>query len=370
MDKYDVVIVGAGLFGCVCANRLSKKGFKVLVIEKNDYVGGTCYTEVVDGIVVHKHGAHIFRTNDKAIFDYFTSFCELNHFVNSPIAICKGKSYNMPFNMNTFSKLWGVVYPSDAQRIISNEIKKYGVQNPSNLKEQAINLAGKTIFDLFIKGYTEKQWGDKCENLSPSIIKRLPLRMTYDNNYYDAVYQGIPIGGYTPIMEKMLNGSDVLLNVDFNKNREKYMSLGRVVLYTGPIDEFFDYKYGCLDYRGLAFIEKKYNIDNYQGNAVFNYSDADVPFTRSIEHKHFEFGKQKNTIVSFEYPIKWKKGLYPYYPINNDKNNSLYKKYLNSLPDNENVFFGGRLGMYKYFDMDNTISEAILMSDRITETLK
>ena len=355
---YDFLIVGAGLFGCVCAERLSAKGYNVLVVEKKNHIGGTCYTENVDSINVHKYGAHIFRTNDKEIFSYISQFCEFNNFVNSPIAICKGQAYNLPFNMNTFSKVFNVIFPYQAKKVIDEEIKKYGCESPSNLKEQAINLAGKTIYEMFIKEYTEKQWGRACEELPVDIIRRIPLRFTYDNNYYNARYQGIPIGGYTAIFEKMLSKCKLILNKDFNTNRDSFANISEHIIYTGPIDEYFDYCFGELEYRGLKFEEQRFDVANYQGNAVLNYSDKEVPYTRSIEHKHFEFGTQDFTVVSYEYPVAWKKGDYPYYPVNNEENNNLYKKYKALAEKEGNVIFGGRLGLYQYFDMQDTIRAA------------
>ena len=368
-ERFDVLIVGAGLFGCVCAERLSSLGFSVLVLEKQGHVGGTCYTENKLGINVHKYGAHIFRTNDKNVFDYIRTFTDFNHFVNSPIAIHNGQAYNLPFNMNTFARIWNITTPTQAKRIIEEEIKKYGCNEPTNLEEQAINLAGKTIFDMFIKEYTEKQWGRSCKELPKDIIRRIPLRFTYDNNYYNAEYQGIPIGGYTKIFEKMLSKSTVILNTDFNQERNKYEKLARIIIYTGPIDEYYGFIFGNLEYRGLIFKEKIYDTDNFQGNAVLNYSDLDVPYTRSIEHKHFEFGNQPKTIVSYEYPITWKKGDYPYYPINDLMNNQLYSKYLQLAKKEKRVYFGGRLGLYQYFDMQDTIKEALKMVDLVKEKM-
>ena len=363
MKKYDFIIVGAGLFGCTCADLLTKKGYKVLVIEKNPFIGGVCYTENINGINVHKFGAHIFRTNSEKIYKYFSSFSTFNNFVNSPIAIHDGKAYNLPFNMNTFSKVWDIITPEEAERKIENEKKKYGVALPKNLEEQAINLVGRTIYEMFIKEYTEKQWGKKCTDLPASIIRRIPLRFTYNNNYYNASFQGIPVGGYTHIFEKMLSKANVLLNVDFLNNRDKYLSMAKKVIFTGPIDEYYNYCFGELEYRGLKFIEKIYNTNNYQGNAVLNYSDKTTPYTRSIEHCHFEFLSTNKTVVSYEYPISWKKGDYPYYPINDDKNNSLFNKYLELSKKEQNIIFGGRLGKYQYFDMQDTIESAMELCD-------
>lgn len=363
--KYDYLIVGAGLFGCVCAEQLRRNGFKVLIVEKMNHIGGTCYTENHDGINVHKYGAHIFRTNNKMVFDYLKQFAEFNGFINSPIAIHNGHAYNLPFNMNTFSKVWDITTPSEAREIIEREIKEFGVEEPKNLEEQAIALAGKTIYEMFIKEYTEKQWGKPCKVLPANIIRRIPLRYTYDNNYYNSKYQGIPIGGYTQIFEKMISGCDLVLSTDFNKEREKYFRIANTIIYTGPIDEFFDYKFGELEYRGLLFIEKEFDVDNYQGNAVLNYSDKDFAYTRSIEHKHFDWVNSNKTIVSYEYPIYWKKGNYPFYPINDEKNTILFKKYMNESQKVTNVVFGGRLGNYQYFDMQDTIIAAIDLCKKI-----
>ena len=368
-NKYDVMIVGAGLFGCVCAEQLSAFGLSVLVIDKQNHIGGTCYTEDIIGINVHKYGAHIFRTNDKSIFNYIKRFAEFNNYVNSPIAIHDGKAYNLPFNMNTFSKVWGVVSPSEAKKIINKEIEEFGCDNPKNLEEHAVSMVGKTIYDMFIKEYTEKQWGKSCCELPKEIIRRIPIRYKYDNNYYDAKFQGIPIGGYTKIFEKMLKNCDIKLNVDFNKEKQNLKAISKIIIYTGPIDEYFNYVYGNLEYRGLTFIEKIYDTDNYQGNAVINYSDKDTPYTRSIEHKHFEFGNQEKTVVSYEYPTKWKIGDYPYYPLNDLKNNMLYSKYKKLADKESGVYFGGRLGLYQYFDMQDTIKSALELSKRIKELI-
>ena len=365
MKKYDFLIVGAGLFGCVCAERLINKGFSVLVIEKKNHIGGTCYTENIEGINVHKYGAHIFRTDNKAVYDYLRKFCSFNNFINSPIAVHKGKAYNSPFNMNTFTRIREITKPDEAMEFINKEIANSGIVNPKNLEEQAISLAGNTIYQMFIKEYTEKQWGKKCSELPSDIIRRIPLRFTYDNNYYNADYQGIPIGGYTQIFEKMLSGCEVLLNTDFNANKEHYIKLANKIIYTGPIDEFFDYCFGTLEYRGLVFKHKVLTMNNYQGNAVFNYSDSDIPYTRSIEHKYFENCNSNKTVVSFEYPSQWKKGDYPYYPVNDSKKNSRYSRYCELAGSTKNIFFGGRRGLYKYFDMQDTIDCALKLIERI-----
>ena len=358
-QHYDYLIVGAGLFGCVCADILTKNGYSVLVIDKLPHIGGTCYTQDVNGIHVHKYGAHIFRTNSDEVFHYFSQFCQLNNFINSPIAIYHGKAYNLPFNMNTFTRVWPISTPQEAKAVIDQEIKKYGRENPKNLEEYAINLIGKTLYDMFICEYTEKQWGRKCCDLPSSIIRRIPLRFTYDNNYYYAKYQGIPIGGYTAIFQKMLKNSDVLLETDFNKARKEWANKADKIIYTGPIDEYFDYQFGELEYRGLKFEEKRFNKESFQGNAVFNYNDKSVDYTRTIEHKYFENLKTPFTIVSFEYPSIWKKGDYPFYPINDERNSAILKKYLDLSVKESKTIFGGRLGSYQYFDMSDTIESAV-----------
>ncbi len=358
--KYDYLIVGSGLYGAVCAYELSKAGKKCLVIDKREHIGGNIYTECVEGINVHKYGAHIFHTSDKKIWDYVNQFAEFNNYVNSPVARCKDELYNLPFNMNTFTKLWRDVFtPADAQRRIEEERKEYYVEEPKNLQEQAINLVGKTIYEKLIRGYTQKQWGKSCEELPAFIIKRLPVRFTFDNNYFNDRYQGIPIGGYTPIIEKMLQDSDVRLNCDYFENRAELDALAEKVIYTGPIDRFFDYSLGALEYRSVRFETEILDIPNFQGNAVINYTDTDVPFTRIIEHKHFEFGKQEKTVISREFSSKWKLGDEPYYPVNDEKNNELYAKYKELADKQKNVYFGGRLGQYKYFDMHIVIQEAL-----------
>lgn len=358
--KYDFLIVGCGLFGCVCAEQLSKKGFKVLIIDKLGHIGGTCYTENVDGINVHKYGAHIFRTNDKAIFDYFSSFAEFNNFVNSPIAIYHNHAYNLPFNMNTFSQVWGVYDPNKVMEII-NKDKKPDIKNPANLEEHAISLVGETIYKMFIKEYTEKQWGRSCTELPPDIIRRLPIRLTFDNNYYYDRYQGIPIGGYTNIFKKMIERCDVLLDEDFLLKKDHYKSIAKKIIYTGPIDEYFGCCFGMLQYRSLHFEEKRFPISNFQGNAVLNYTDSSVLYTRTIEHKHFEKVESDFTIVSYEYPKAWNPGDYPFYPVNDEINNSLYLRYVDLAKKETDVLFGGRLGQYKYYDMQDTIKAAMCL---------
>lgn len=361
---YDYLIVGAGLFGAVFAHEAKKKGKKVLVIDKRSHIGGNIYTEDVNGIQVHKYGAHIFHTSNKEVWDYIQQFAEFNRYTNSPVAVYKGELYNMPFNMNTFNKMWGVVTPQQAQAEIDRQ-KAEIKGEPKNLEEQAISLVGRDIYERLVKGYTEKQWGRKATELPAFIIKRLPVRLVYDNNYFNDKYQGIPVGGYTRIIEKMLDGIEVRLNTDFFKNKAELSALANKVLFTGMIDQYYNYKYGELEYRSLRFeTEDLPNISNYQGNAVVNYTEYEVPYTRIIEHKHFEFGCQggnetNHTVITREYPAKWKKGDEPYYPMNDSKNNELFAKYKALADKEENVIFGGRLGMYKYFDMHNVIAEAL-----------
>ncbi len=360
MKKYDYLIVGSGLYGAVCAHELTKKGKKCLVIEKRNHIGGNVYTEEKEGINVHKYGAHIFHTSDKEIWDYVNTFAEFNNYINSPVARYKNELYNLPFNMNTFTKLWNDVYtPADAIKRIEEEKKASYVENPNNLEEQALNLVGKTIFEKLVKGYTEKQWGKKCNELPSFIIKRLPVRFTFDNNYFNDRYQGIPIGGYTKIIQKMLEGSDVKINYDYFTHKKELQEIANKVIYTGPIDQYFDYCYGPLEYRSVRFETETLDTNNYQGNAVVNYTEYEVPYTRIIEHKHFEFGKQEKTIISKEYSSTWKLGDEPYYPVNDEKNSNLYQKYKELADQNKNVIFGGRLGQYKYYDMHVVIKEAL-----------
>ena len=358
--KYDYLIVGSGLFGSTCAYELNKRGFKVLVLEKRNHIGGNVYTKNVDGINIHIYGPHIFHTSDENIWNYINQFALFNNFINSPIADYCGEKYHLPFNMNTFCELWDdVKTPADAKRHIDSEKAKYNITNPTNLEEQAISLVGETIYKKLVKEYTEKQWGKDCNQLPPFIIRRLPVRFTFNNNYFDDKYQGIPIGGYTKIIEKMLDGIDVILNEDFLKKKERYLSIANKVIYTGPIDEYYKFKYGRLEYRSLKFEVKKLNISSYQGNAVVNYTSHAVPYTRIVEHKFFDFANTTDTIVSYEYPAKFKKGSIPYYTVNDDKNNELYRKYLKESEGDKNIFFGGRLGSYRYFDMDDTIIAAL-----------
>lgn len=358
--EYDYLIVGSGLFGATIANRLHNMGKKVLVIEKRNHIGGNVYTENIEGINVHKYGAHIFHTDYKDVWDYVNSFVEFNRYTNSPIARYKNEIYNMPFNMNTFSKIWDdVITPEDALRHIDEE-KKEITGEPKNLEEQAISLVGRTIYEKLVKCYTEKQWNRDCKDLPAFIIKRLPVRFTYDNNYFNDRYQGIPIGGYTLLIEKMLDGVEVRLNTDYLSDKEYFDSLAKKIIYTGPIDEYFNYSLGELEWRSLKFEEKVFDTDNYQGNAVVNYTSHDEEYTRSIEHKHFEFvTDNKKTIVTFEYPADYKEGMEKYYTINDDKNNELADKYRELADKEKNVIFGGRLAEYKYYDMDDVIKKAL-----------
>lgn len=359
--KYDFLIVGSGLYGAICAYELTKRGFKCLVIDKRNHIGGNIYTEIMEGINVHKYGAHIFHTSNKEVWDYINQFAEFNNYINQPVARYKNELYNLPFNMNTFTKLWNDVFtPEDAYRRIEEEKKAYHIDEPKNLEEQAINLVGRTIYEKLIKGYTAKQWGRPCTELPAFIIKRLPVRFVFDNNYFNDRYQGIPVGGYTKIIEKMLDGIEVKLNCDFFDNRKELESICKNIIYTGPIDQFFDYKYGTLEYRTVRFENEVLDVCNYQGNAVVNYTEYEVPYTRIIEHKHFEFDKESpKTVISKEYSTAWKLGDEPYYPVNNDKNNSLYEKYKEEADKLTNVHFGGRLGSYKYYDMDKIVMMAL-----------
>lgn len=362
---YDYLIVGSGLYGAVCAYELKKRGKSVLVLEKRDHIGGNIYTEKVEGINVHRYGAHIFHTHNKAIWKYINQFAEFNNYINQPVARYKDECYNMPFNMNTFTKLWRDVFtPAEAQKRIEEERAEGYTDNPQNLEEQAINLVGKTIYEKLVKGYTQKQWGRNCTELPAFIIKRLPVRFTFDNNYFNDRYQGIPVGGYTQIIEKMLDGIEVKLGCDFFADRGKYLAMADKVIYTGAIDRYYDYCYGALEYRSVRFETEVLDCPNYQGNAVINYTAYDVPYTRIIEHKHFEFDSTSpKTVISREYSSTWKLGDEPYYPVNDEKNGKLYLKYKELADKEDKVIFGGRLGQYKYFDMDDVIDSAL-------ETLK
>lgn len=359
MKKYDYLIVGAGLFGSTFANLAHKQGKKVLVIDRRDHIAGNIYTEEVEGIQVHRYGAHIFHTDYKDVWDYVNSFVEFNRYTNSPVARINNEIYNMPFNMNTFAKIWNDVFtPEDAMRHI-NEEKKEITGEPKNLEEQATSLVGRTIYEKLVKGYTEKQWGRSCTELPSFIIKRLPVRLVYDNNYFNDKYQGIPIGGYTKLVEKMLDGIEVKLNTNFFDNIEEYKEIANKIVYTGPIDEYFNYSLGSLDWRSLKFDTKVLDQTNYQGNAVVNYTGHEVDYTRVIEHKHFEFDTTSpKTVITFEYPADYKEGMEKYYTVNDDKNNELADKYRELSKKEENVIFGGRLAEYKYYDMDDVIKSA------------
>jgi len=367
---YDYLIVGAGLFGAVFAHEAHKKGKKVLVIDKRPHIAGNIYTEETEGIHVHKYGAHIFHTSNKKVWDYVQEFAPFNRYTNSPVARYKDELYNMPFNMNTFNKMWGVITPAEAKAKMDTQIKEAGITEPNNLEEQAISLVGRDIYEKLVKGYTEKQWGKRATELPSFIIKRLPVRMTYDNNYFNDLYQGIAVGGYTKLVEKMLEGVEVRLSTDYFAEKDGLDAAADKVLFTGMIDEYFDYCYGELEYRSLRFETEVLEEENYQGNAVVNYTEYEIPYTRIIEHKHFEFGCQNGninpkTVITREYPATWKKGDEPYYPMNDEKNNALYAKY-KALADAQNkVMFGGRLGMYKYFDMHQVIEEALKLCDEV-----
>ncbi len=357
--KYDYLIIGSGLFGATFANLAKKDGKKVLVIEKRNHIGGNIYTEKIEGINVHKYGAHIFHTDYKDVWDYVNSFVEFNRFTNSPIARIGNEVYNMPFNMNTFSKIWNDVFtPEDALRHI-NEERKEITGEPKNLEEQAISLVGRTIYEKLVKGYTEKQWNRDCKDLPAFIIKRLPVRLIYDNNYFNDRYQGIPIGGYTKLIEKMLEGIEVKLNTNYFDNVEEYKKMAKKIVYTGPLDEYFNYSLGELEWRSLRFETKVLNQENYQGNAVVNYTGHEVPYTRVIEHKHFENNDSKKTVITYEYPVDYQKGMEKYYTVNDDKNDKLADKYRELARKEENIIFGGRLAEYKYYDMDDVIKRAM-----------
>jgi len=358
--EYDYLIVGAGLSGSVFAHEAKKRGYRCLVIDKRPHLGGNVYCEQIAGINVHQYGPHIFHTDNKEVWDYVNSFIEFNRFTNSPLACINGKMYNLPFNLNTFYQLWGVRTPSEAKDKIEEQRKRFAhISSPSNLEEQALKLCGEDIYQLLIKGYTEKQWGCKCTELPASIIKRLPFRFTFDNNYFNDRYQGVPIGGYNKLISKLLDGIEVRLGVDYIHDRTELNQIADNIFYTGCIDEYFDHSLGHLEYRSLRFEHTLLEIDNYQGNAVVNFTDRSVPHTRVIEHKHLEFGKQPNTIITHEYPNAYKYGEEPYYPINNQKNNELYEKYKSLARKQSNVIFCGRLAEYKYYDMDDVIENVL-----------
>lgn len=359
MSHYDYLIVGAGLYGAVCAREALSAGKKVLVIDKRPHIAGNVYTEQIEGINVHVYGAHIFHTNNRAVWDYVNRFAEFNRFTNSPVANYRGELYSLPFNMYTFNKMWGVVTPEEAQAKIEEQKRQAGITEPKNLEEQAISLVGTDIYEKLIKGYTEKQWGRPCRELPAFIIKRLPVRLTFDNNYFNALYQGIPMGGYTKMVENMLSGIEVRLNVDYFDHKDELDALADRVIYTGPIDAYFGYRLGNLEYRSVRFETEVLDKPNFQGNAAVNYTDRETPFTRIIEHKWFEFSNQPKTVISREYSSEWKPGDEPYYPVNDDRNGDLYRQYKALADAEQKVIFGGRLGEYKYYDMDAVIASAL-----------
>lgn len=366
---YDYLIVGAGLFGAVFAQQAKEHGKSVLVVDKRDHIGGNVYTEKIEGINVHKYGAHIFHTNDKRVWEYITRFAEFNRFTNSPVANYKGKLYSLPFNMYTFNKMWGVVTPTEASEKLAEQRAEIN-SVPQNLEEQAISLVGRDIYEKLVKGYTEKQWGRECKDLPAFIIRRLPVRLTFDNNYFNALYQGIPIGGYTKLVKNLLSGIEIYLNTDYLAQKGKLNTIARRIIYTGPIDAYFDYSLGYLEYRSVRFETEVLDIPNFQGNAAVNYTDSETPWTRIIEHKWFEFGKDEKgndlpkTVISREFSSEWRPGDEPYYPVNDEKNNQLYTGY-NTLASAEgNVIFGGRLGEYKYYDMDQVIAAALNTAEK------
>ena len=358
MKKYDYILVGSGLYSGVFAWFAKQKGKKCLVLEKRDHIGGNVYCENTEGIHVHKYGAHIFHTSNKEVWQFVNSLAEFNRYTNSPVANYKGEMYNMPFNMNTFSKMWNISTPAEAKKIIEEQ-KKEITGEPKNLEEQAISLVGREIYEKLVKGYTEKQWGRDCTALPASIIKRLPVRYTYDNNYFNDLYQGIPIGGYNVIIDRLFEGCDIETGVDYLEKKEYYDGLGEKIVYTGTIDAYYKYQFGKLEYRSLRFESEVLDEENHQGVAVVNYTDRETPYTRIIEHKHFEFGTQPKTVITREYPVTWQEGMEPYYPVNDEKNQALYQKYAKLAEKEEHVIFGGRLGEYKYYDMDKVIASAM-----------
>ena len=370
MKKYDFLIVGAGLYGATFAHQARQQGLNCLVIDKRNHAGGNIYCRNEHGINVHQYGAHIFHTNDKTIWEFVNQFAEFNRYTNSPVANYKGELFNLPFNMNTFYKLWNVQTPHEAQAKIAEQILHLNIKEPKNLEEQALKLVGTDIYEKLIKGYTEKQWGRKAQDLPAFVIKRLPVRFTFDNNYFNDKYQGIPIGGYNKITEGLLNGIEVKLNTDYLADRNYFNGLANKVVYTGAIDEYFDHCFGTLEYRSLRFEDQHLPMQNYQGNAVVNYTDASVPYTRIIEHKHFEFGDQPTTIITKEYPIEWKPGMEQYYPVNDEANNQRFRQYQDKAKQQEQVIFGGRLAEYKYYDMHQVIGSALAKTKRLFEQIQ
>ncbi len=363
--RYDFLVVGAGLYGAVFAHEAKLKGRNCLVIDKRGHIAGNLYTREVEGIQVHEYGAHIFHTSDKEIWNYINQFAEFNNYINSPVAVYRDELYNLPFNMNTFSKMWGIRTPQEAKEKIAAQIADLHIAEPQNLEEQALSLVGEDVYRKLVKGYTEKQWGRDCTELPAFIIRRLPLRFTYDNNYFSDRYQGIPFGGYTAMVERMLEGVTVRLGVDYLEHRIDFDGMADRVIYTGQIDRFFDYCEGVLAYRMVRFEQEILECDNYQGNAVVNYTEREVPYTRIIEHKHFEFGTQPKTVISKEYPSEWHKGEEPYYPVNDEKNNAVYEMYKRLAAKEKKVIFGGRLGEYRYYDMDKVVGRALKMSRQV-----
>lgn len=361
---YDYVIVGAGLFGAVFAYEAQRRGKKSLVVERRNHIGGNCYTERREGINVHVYGPHIFHTSNRTVWEYVHQFVTMNRFTNAPLARYRGKLYNLPFNMNTFYQLWGVTTPAEARAIIEKQRKESGIRHPKNLEEQALMLVGRDVYETLIKGYTEKQWGRPATELPPFIIKRLPVRFTFDNNYFNDIYQGIPVGGYTLLFEKLLANVEVQLNTDFFADRRNLLRLANKVLFTGMIDEFYDYRYGALEYRSLRFEHHTLETDNYQGNAIVNYTEREIPYTRCIEHKHFEFGEQEKTIITYEYPQEWKQGSEAYYPINDERNMKLYQQYKELVQKETRVLFGGRLAEYQYYDMHHVVAHALKLVEK------
>ena len=362
--QYDYLIIGAGLYGAVFAREMMDAGKQVLVLDKRSHIGGNIYTKEVEGIQVHEYGAHIFHTNDKTVWDYVNKYAEFNRYTNSPVANYHGELYSLPFNMYTFNRMWGVITPQEAEAEIRRQREAAGITKPHNLEEQAISLVGTDIYEKLVRGYTEKQWGRDCRELPAFIIKRLPVRFTFDNNYFNARFQGIPIGGYTRLAEKLLSGAEIRLNTDYLQEKSGWDSMAKKIVYTGPIDRYFGYCYGTLQYRSIRFETEVLDISNYQGNAVVNYTDRETPYTRIIEHKHFEFGTQEKTVISREYSAEWKSGDEPYYPVNDEKNNALYVRYKELADQEKNVLFGGRLGEYRYYDMDTVIACALTAAEK------
>ena len=370
MKQYDYLIVGAGLYGAVMAHELHKKGKHCLVIDRRDHIAGNIYCEEIEGIHVHKYGAHIFHTSNQKVWEYINQFAEFNNYINSPIAVYKDELYNLPFNMNTFSKMWGIRTPGEAKEMIAKQVAECQITEPKNLEEQALSLGGRDVYEKLIKGYTEKQWGRDCTELPAFIIKRLPVRLTFDNNYFNAMYQGIPVGGYTKMVENLLDGIEICLNTEYLEHKEELDALAEKVVYTGPIDAYFEYKLGTLEYRSVRFETELLDKPNFQGNAAVNYTDRETPWTRIIEHKWFEFGKDSEgndipkTVISREYSSEWKLGDEPYYPVNDEKNGALYAEYKKLAEKEEKVIFGGRLGEYKYYDMDAVIASALELCEK------